>query len=568
MGVLALLLVPAMAPATVSFEGLPEQATDNARALVDLVDLACDAPDWRLRRAFDLAPGQIRDALEVFGYYSVEVQARLRRDDDCWQADFDVSPGEPVRLRDIRVEVIGGSEAAQAWAALEAGTPLRAGDAFLHADYESFKGRFDRLSRRLGFFDAAFEQSRVDVYPEQLAADVTLVFRAGRRYRIGAVGFDQDVIDESLATRFLRFEPDEYYDATRIAELYEDLQLTGFFELVEVDTRPRPDPYYDVELDIRLKAARPQTFSAGVGFGTDTGIKLRAGYINRLVNTAGHQWEARGDVSRVIQEAGVSYRLPLEDPRSEWLSFDLGYKREDNESALSQEVKFGVKQLKRRPGGWLETRFVDLGYEKFEVGLDDGETFLPVPGLSWTHTALGEGARPLRGHRVNFRISGTLEALGANTQFLQADVYGKLVLPLWSGARFLVRGELGATIKDELSTLPASVRYFAGGDTSVRGYDYKTLGPTDEFGLVVGGSNLLVGSIEVEQRLFGNWAVAAFSDAGNAFEDFDDFKVEVGVGAGLRWFSPLGPIRVDIAVPLDDDAPDDYRLHITLGPDL
>jgi len=565
---LTLFLVATQVSAAVKFTGLPDKARDNAAALVELVSLDCDAPGWRLRRAYDRAPAQVRDALEVFGYYSVDVATRLQRDDDCWQADIDVTPGEPVRLRSLSIEITGGSEAASAWGALEAANPLKAGEVFLHADYEAYKERFNRLARRLGFFDAAFEESRVDVYPEQRVADVTLSFRTGRRYRFGAVSFDQDVIDESLAVRFPQFRPDEFYDAARIAELYEDLQLTGFFELVEVDSRPRADPWFDVELDVRLTAARPQTFSAGVGFGTDTGIKVRGGYINRLLNTAGHQWEARADVSEVIQEAGVSYRLPLADPRSEWLSFDIGYKREDNESALSQEVKFGVKQLKRRPYGWLETRFIDLGYEIFEVGLDEGETFLPVPGISWTHTALGEGARPLRGHRFNFRISGTLEALGANTQFLQADVYGKLVRPLWGGARVLLRGELGVTGKETFATLPASVRYFAGGDTSVRGYDYKTLGPTDEFGLVVGGSNLLVGSVEVEQRVFGNWAIAAFTDAGNAFESFDDLEVEVGVGAGLRWFSPLGPIRVDLAVPLDADAPDDFRFHITLGPDL
>jgi len=565
---LALWGCPWPTSAKVSFDGLPPDTRDNVKLLVELVALPCDAPDWRLRRAFDRLPDQLRDALEVFGYYDVGIDVRRRRQENCWQADVVVSPGEPVRLRRIEVTVPGGEAAAEAWSALEAANPLVTGELLRHAQYDAYKQRFLRLARRLGYFDASFETSRVDVYPEQQAADVTLLFRPGVRYRLGTVRFEQEVIDESLARRFLRFKPGDYYDARRIAELYEALQLTGFFRFVEVDSNPRPAPHYDVELDIRLTAARPQTFTAGVGFGTDTGLKLSGGYINRLVNSAGHQWEAGIDLSRVIQELGASYRLPLADPRSEWLSFDVGYRREDNESALNEVVKFGVKQLKRRPRGWLETRFVDIGYEEFEVGLDSGRSFLPIPGISWTHNALGESARPLRGHRVNFRLSGTLEALGANTQFAQADLFGKLVRPLWPGARYLLRGELGATATDSLQSLPASVRYFAGGDVSVRGYDYKTLGPTDESGLVIGGSNLLVGSLEVEQRVLGNWAVAAFVDAGNAFEQFDDFEVEVGVGAGLRWFSPLGPIRVDVAVPLDVDAPDAFRLHITLGPDL
>ena len=116
--------------------------------------------------------------------------------------------------------------------------------------------------------------------------------------------------------------------------------------------------------------------------------------------------------------------------------------------------------------------------------------------------------------------------------------------------------------------LPASVRFFAGGDVSVRGYEYKSLGPTDELGLVVGGTHLAVFSYEIDQLVRENWSVAAFVDAGNAFNDFDDVNFEVGVGVGVRWFSVVGPIRVDFAVPLADDAPDDWRIHITLGPDL
>jgi len=151
---------------------------------------------------------------------------------------------------------------------------------------------------------------------------------------------------------------------------------------------------------------------------------------------------------------------------------------------------------------------------------------------------------------------------------VQLRAFGKFVHKLWPGARALARAELGYTLKSEFDDLPASVRFFAGGDTSVRGYEFKSLGPTDELGLVIGGTHLAVFSYEVDQLIRENWAVAAFVDAGNAFSSFSDMNLEAGVGIGVRWFSLLGPIRFDIAVPLADDAPDDWRIHITLGPDL
>jgi translocation and assembly module TamA len=142
------------------------------------------------------------------------------------------------------------------------------------------------------------------------------------------------------------------------------------------------------------------------------------------------------------------------------------------------------------------------------------------------------------------------------------------VFGLWSSGRLITRAEVGITVIDEFDTLPASVRFYAGGDTSVRGYAYNSLGPTDPQGEVIGGENLLVGSVELDQRVSTEWSVAAFIDSGNAYDEFNTFDTATGVGIGVRWFSPLGPIRVDLAFPLANDAPDDYRIHITLGPDL
>ena len=117
-----------------------------------------------------------------------------------------------------------------------------------------------------------------------------------------------------------------------------------------------------------------------------------------------------------------------------------------------------------------------------------------------------------------------------------------------------------------MSELPASVRFFAGGDNSVRGYDFESLGPIDATGAVIGGSYLVDVSLEVDRLFRDKWAVAMFVDGGDAFND-THIKLKTGVGIGLRWYSPVGPIRLDFAHPLDD--PDkSFRIHISLGPDL
>jgi translocation and assembly module TamA len=133
-------------------------------------------------------------------------------------------------------------------------------------------------------------------------------------------------------------------------------------------------------------------------------------------------------------------------------------------------------------------------------------------------------------------------------------------------ARILFRTELGVTAEESFDELPPSVRFFAGGDNSVRGYDFEALGPVDDAGEVIGGSSLAVTSVEYEHRIKAKWSLAIFVDSGNAFEG-SEFEPKTGAGIGTRWQSPLGPIRVDVAHPFDDTQ-DNWRLHITLGPDL
>lgn len=562
---LLLLLPPAARPA-VEIAGLEGVLLDNARAHVRLVAEPCDAPQWRVRRLYRQAESELREALEAYGYYAATVTRSLRFDTDCWTATLNVVAGDPVRIRAIDVRVDGPGRAQPGFAALRTSSPVVVGNTLEHAAYERDKRRFGDLATRLGYFDAKFTTARIDVHVPEQAADIVLVYETGPRYRYGDVSFDQQVISETLAARYVDFAPGQPYDAAQIRELYQALLATSYFASVDIRTTPR-EAEAIVDVAVRLTAAKHRSYSAGVGYGTDVGPKVRAGYINRRRNLNGHQLEIKGSYSDVIVETGAGYRLPLNNPREQWLNFDIGYRRESPDTSDSRVYKAGVKRFQRQGERWLRTVFLDYALEDYTVSLDKGRSRLLTPGISWKRSPGGKLARPLNGLSLNLQLSGAADFLLSDTSFVQMLASGKFVTPLWDGARVLGRLELGATLKDEFAALPATVRFFAGGDTSVRGYDYKALGPRDAQG-VVGGSQLAVGSLEIDQLVRPNWSVAAFVDAGNAFDRFWDESLAVGVGAGVRWYSPLGPIRFDIAVPLKNSAPDSFRVHITLGPDL
>jgi translocation and assembly module TamA len=555
------------ASAGVVIEGVDPAVQDNILAYLRLDDEACDAPDWRIRRLYIESEREIREALEVVGYYNATIDKTLERGESCWQANFTVDPGQPVLLRNILIEI----DSAVADAKLQDVTKacaLTAGDVFRHSDYDSCRRALTRVAEDRGYFSAEFAERRVDVYPDEFAADVTLRMVTGPRYVFGETMLDQDVLDEDLIRRFVSIAPGEPYDAARLRRLQRDFISSTYFDQVLFTPVPRGEPYFDVPIQVKLTAGKKYQYSAGVGFATDVGPKLRGGILNRRINKAGHQYEGELNLSRVISDINVSYRVPLNKPR-DWVTFDTGYKLEDNDSFNSRLFTVGAQRIQRRKNGWVRTLFLELRLEDYEAGtVQDEYSELLTPGIGYAFVYEDYPPRPLAGHRSNVQLRGAVEGLISDTSFLQ--IYGntKWVFGLWPGGRLLARAEAGFTAIDELDTLPATVRFFAGGDVSVRGYAYNSLGPTDPLGAVIGGSNLLVGSVEIDQQIAGNWAIAAFVDSGNAYDKIKDFDPATGVGAGIRWFSPLGPIRIDIAVPLEKDAPDDYRLHITLGPDL
>ncbi len=556
------------AHADVLISGVDSKTRNNILAYLQLDDETCDAPDWRIRRLFTDSENEIREALEVVGYYNVEIEKKLEFGDTCWQANFVIRPGQPVVLRTVSIEIkTGGTQDAELESAAQE-CALHSDEVLQHASYDSCTRRIARIARERGYFDADFIDRRIDVYPDEHAADITLKIAAGPRYVFGAPSFDQAVLDPDLIRRFVSMTPGDPYDATLVRRLQRDLISSTYFDQVEFKPAPRGEPHFDVPVHVKLTPGKKFQYNAGIGFATDVGPKLRLGVLNRRINSAGHQLEFNVNYSKVISDAGLTYRIPLNKP-TDWFSIDTGYKIEDNDSFKSKLFSAGVQRMQKRDNGWIRTLFLNLRLEDYETGvLDDDTSSLLTPGIGYSFVEEDYPPRPLAGHRSSVQTLGALDGIVSDTSFLQLYGSTKWVFELWSGARLLPRAEAGATLIDKLRTLPASVRYFAGGDVSVRGYAYNSLGPTDPFGAVVGGENLLVGSIELDQQIAADWSLAAFVDSGNAYDAINDFNPATGVGVGIRWFSPLGPIRVDVAVPLEKDAPDDYRVHITLGPDL
>lgn len=555
------------ATVSVSVEGVEPELRENILAFLEINRLVGreDLGELVVRLQHRKAPNNIRAALRPLGFYQVTVESELAADGDNWRARYKVMAGNRVVVRSVAVSVQGPGDSDPAFAKLIGRVAPKPGDGLRHDRYEELKRGLQSLAVERGYFEAQFVQRRLDVFPAQLSADIELVMASGPRYRIGEILVDQSALNEALLRRYLSFSSGDYFDSARLLNLQYALYDSEYFAFVEV-SNGRPDMARQVvPVTIRAEAGKRQRYRVGIGYGTDTEGRVSFGWENRRINRRGHKLLLDTRLSSIKQEIAGRYVLPLSAPTRERLTLSASGLQETLADTRSRRLELGITQTTLREH-WERDVYLRLIREDTrELGVTDTETLL-LPGAVWLRSKGDDPVFPRKGSRLSVEVRGSHSALGSDVDFVQLRLQGRLIYPVGRRSRLLARGELGATSVGENSRLPASLRFFAGGDQSVRGFGLNTLGPRDENGLVLGGRYLLAGSLEFEHLFTQRWGFAVFADAGNALQELDE-SLEYSAGLGLRWLSPVGMLRLDIAKPLSDDN-QGLRLHLSLGAEL
>jgi translocation and assembly module TamA len=580
---IALLSAPAAAapearPAIeVELEGLADDPSDNVRGHLSIWIYrdSAELAEASVRRLHGRAPDEIRQALQPFGRYAPEVESSLETTPGGWRAVYRVTPGPETHWSAVELAVEGPGADDPAFADVAARLPIKAGLPLRHASYEQAKLALQTLAEDHGYLDARFTESVLEVDPAAALARARLRFATGPRFRFGPVGFEQDVLDPDLVQRYAGFETGDVFSVAKLLEMQYALNDSDYFSLVEIEPlREETDAAGRIPIRVRLAPRPKHKYTFGFGFGTDAGPRATVGVENRRLNAAGHRVSTELQWSEVKQQLEAGWQLPLARPAHERLSFQSRIVREELGDTVGRNVQFGAA-LAKQLGSWQQTAYLQYKAEKSVVpGAPDERSQLVIPGISWTRTLRDDPVYPTRGYRfvADFRFSH--DGIASDATFEQLRMNAKLIRSWGSRTRFIARAELGHTWVDALSDLPVSERFFTGGDQSVRGFDYNTLGPTDADGNVIGGRELAVASLEIDARVIRKWGVAAFIDAGNAADadsaggSFDNLTLRRAAGVGLRWRSPVGMVRIDVARPIDDPLLRRWRLHISIGPDL
>ncbi|MFO8155719.1 MAG: autotransporter assembly complex protein TamA [Pseudomonadota bacterium] len=518
-----------------------------------------------IRRFHARSGPAIRRGLEPFGYYRPEYTASLEPTSDGWRAEYRVDPGPRVSVDDVTLRISGPAAELNALREWQRDYPLKAGEPLEHSVHDDALRRLDRIAREHGLFDARFEERAIRVDAEATSARITIHFETGPRYRMGETTFRGSDLSSSLLDRFRSYEPGDPFRTGNLLQLQRDLSDTGYFQRVEVTPMPAEETRTPIAVD--LVDQPPTRYTAGIGYGTDTGPRISGGIERRYLNRHGHRAGINVELSTIRQELGAGYTIPLDDPRHEALSTRLS--RVESETDTSELVQWKARiALARVRGRWLRTVSLSAEQEDYTIGEEEARSRLVLPGIAWRNlnrpTSSGERRRT---RRLGLELRGASEGLASDASLFQIRARAGESIPLDVAERHRLVGrlDLGATAVEDIAALPASLRFFTGGDRSIRGYSYQSLGPDDDNGDVIGGQHLAVFGLDYEYSVRGNLATALFHDIGSAFGP-DSPVFHRGAGIGMRWYLPVGALALDLARPLKKES--SWRFHLSLRAEL
>lgn len=558
----AIILSPGL-QAKVDLDGLNRAQTDNVRAFLSLQELDDNARQDKVYRRYRAAGHEISQALQALGYYSPQIKHSLDFPEQApWVARFDIDAGPRSYIRQQKIEYQGpGADLLQEQVKLDdlSGQPLH------HDAYRKLKQAILNQSFDLGFVQAQISQSELLVDPAKASADIQMTIDSGPRFYFGNINIEQDILADAFIQRYVDIKQGTPFNADALLTLQLRLSDLNYFSNLNVSTQTREE---DQRLDINIVATpkKPQRYQFGLGYGTDTGPRASLTTEFRHLNQQGHRLRSDLRMAEKQQSWSARYLIPTGSRVGSNLALSVAFTAEEFADARTDNWTWQLSRSQVH-GPRLWQGYLRYELEKFSIGDNTrDQTELLMPGLNINLRRADNELNPRQGYKLFADVHVAHQDLVSSASFVQVLLQGRLILPLPGRSRLLLRGESGGNFVSEVSELPLSQRFFAGGDKSVRGYAYQSLGTRNEDGDVIGGKYLNVASIEIDKLLYRDYGIAAFYDYGGA-SDKPGQKLYAGAGIGLRWRTPIGMLRADFAWPLDKSE-NGMRVHIGIGAEL
>lgn len=544
---------------TVNLQGLKGPALENVQSRLDISKKGYgkSLSVKEIQSFYAESKANILQALQPYGYFKAKVQAHLNQHGQEWIASYKIILGEQLRVTNIIINISGTGKTEPFFQKYIQQFPLQKGQPLLIKSYNDAKQQLFELAQNQGYLRAKMLRSQVRIDLKRYTSVVIIYFDTGMQYYFGPVSFSKTPLRDSFLRRYVQFKNGDPYSSTDIIKLQDALSSSGYFRTIKV--KPHINKAIDrrVPISVKLAPADSKSYLIGAGYGTDTSVRGTLGLdLNRVTDT-GHQFKALLQASPVQSSFQARYIIPGANPVTDQYSIAASLYDLDLPNAKGRGTQLtGAYSTKKY--SWQHTVSINALNGPFTIASNPKETStLVYPSYQAKRVHADDVVYPHNGYSIDFMTRGGSKDFLSDVDFVQAQVKGKYIRSITSNTRLLLSGTLGITSISDINKLHPTLQYFAGGTQSLRGYKYHSLGP---------GRYLVVGSGEVQQRIYKQWFLSGFYDVGNVYNN-RPIKILHDAGLGIVRVTALGPIRIGVAKPLSGDNKG-LRLIFSMGPDL
>nr|PMK37236.1 hypothetical protein BCU01_05160 [Vibrio splendidus] len=503
---------------------------------------------------------RIQDALNPYGYYHPQLDIEFNDSDNVI---INIDSGPVMRIAESIVKVTGEASKNEEFINILNHSKLGSGLTLSHQEYDQTKRAIFSLAKRKGYFDGRFIESKIEVIPSENIANIYLHFSSGPRYKFGSISIPDDGVDPTRIEKIPTFKKGDDFDTIKLGELQSDLSDTQWFRSVIVHGDfDKLDDNLEVPIDIIAEPSSHNIVQVGGGYSTDLGLRASLSWSKPWYNRRGHSFETQTYLSEQEQSLQLGYKIPTEKVTTDYFGIQFESKRIDHRdtNSFTNDLKF--ERYWQLDSDWQSTIYVKYLHEQYRQASEENQSQLLLPGISFSQVDRKNDQLELN-HRHIYSIEYSDPNLFSDSRLLRLEGNSVVSWDISDSQKLHFRSNVGINIAKSLSDVPSSLRYFAGGDGSLRGYGYESISPKDDNGELTGARYMLTAGLEYQHQIYRSIWMGAFLDVGDAFDDKTEWKR--GTGLSLIWNSQFVPIKLDFAYGLDAPEGDEFRIHFSLG---
>jgi translocation and assembly module TamA len=515
----------------------------------------------------------IRQALRAKGYYtpsvvSLTVVQQLASERVL---KVNIDPGRALTIAGVKITVNGDAKEDVLYQALLEKGPPAIGDVLDHGQFDHFLSQLSNLAAHHGYFDAELIHAELQVVPSRYQAFWNITFNSGNRYCFGSVLLQGSPFAPELIQTLIPFKVGDPYTGEGLLELSRRLSATQWFNSVTVTPQfERRKEDGCLPLLVLVTPRKRNNMDLGLGYVSGRGPGFRMSWQKPWINRLGHSVESSLQLAKPEQQLTLTYRLPLlKNPLEQYYLFSTGFENKRENDTCSKALTVDLARYWDLWSGWQPSFGLHWRGDHFTQGTQPPTaSYLLYPSISINRIRQHGGLMPDWGDSQRYTIDCSRQLWPSAVTFTRFQLKNVWIRTPKQYHRYLIRLGAGLINTSNFSRIPASLRFFAGGDGSIRGYPYHSLSPKDSQGKLTGASRLATGSAEYHYLLTDAWWLALFIDSGVAAHKLTKKDIKRGVGVGLRWSSPIGPIKMDIARAINDRQHRKLQFYLAFGSEL